>query len=85
MTVLLLAIILKYVFRIRFPANTSRYIIFRSNRARVDDIPLYYVNYQLERVTSIKFLGIVISDTLVWDEHIRLINSRLSKISGSLF
>ena len=63
----------------------SKCIIFRSNRAKVDDIPLYYANYQLERVTLIKFLGIVISDTLVWDEHIQLINSRLSKISGSLF
>ena len=63
----------------------SKYILFRSNRARVEDIPLYYDNFQLERVTSTKFLGIVISDTLVWDEHIRLITRRLSKISGSLF
>ena len=63
----------------------SKFILFRSNRAKVDDIPLYYDNYQLERVTSIKFLGIVISDTLVWDEHIRLTTRRLSKISGSLF
>ena len=55
----------------------SKFILFRSNRAKVDDIPLYYDNYQLERVTSIKFLGIVISDTLVWDEHIRLITRRL--------
>ena len=36
----------------------SKYIIFSSNRAKVDDIPLYYDNYQLERVTSIKFLEI---------------------------
>ena len=60
-------------------------MLFRSNRASVDDTPLYYDNFQLERVTSTKFLGIVISDTLVWDEHIRLITRRLSKISGSLF
>ena len=63
----------------------SKYILFMSNRARVEDIPLYYDNFQLERVTSTKFLGIVISDTLVWDEYIRLITRRLSKISGSLF
>ena len=46
----------------------SKYILSRSNRARVEDVPLYYDNFQLERVTSTKFLGIVISDTLVWDE-----------------
>ena len=32
-----------------------KYILFRSNRARVDDIPLYYDNFQLERVKSTKF------------------------------
>ena len=32
----------------------SKYILFRSNRARVEDIPLYYDNFQLERVTSTK-------------------------------
>ena len=63
----------------------SKYILFRSNRARVEDIPLYYDNFQLERVTSTKFLGILISDTLVWDERIQLITRRLIKISGSLF
>ena len=33
----------------------SKFILFRSNRAKVDDIPLYYDNYQLERVFSKKF------------------------------
>ena len=32
-----------------------------------------------------KFLGIIISDTLVWDEHIKFIVNKLSKISGSLY
>ena len=72
-------------FHKRINLKKSKYILFRSNRARVEDIPLYYNKFQLERVTSTKFLGIVISDTLVWDKHIRLITRRLSKISGSLF
>ena len=39
----------------------------------------------MEKVASIKFLGIIISETLTWDDHIKSLNSKLSKISGSLF
>ena len=46
---------------------------------------MYYDNIELEQVTSTKFLGIVISDTLTWDERIKLITHKLSKISGSLY
>ena len=63
----------------------SKYIIFRSSRGRIDRSRLYYDSFELEQVTSTKFLGIIISDTLTWDEHIKLITRKLSKISGSLY
>ena len=63
----------------------SKYIIFRSSRGRIDRLRLYYDNIELEQVTSTKFLGIIISDTLTWDERIKLITHKLSKISGSLY
>ena len=47
--------------------------------------PLFYDSFQLEQVTSIKFLGIYISDTLTWDAHINYSTRKISKISGSLF
>ena len=63
----------------------SKYIIFRSSRGRIDRSSLYYDSLELEQVTSMKFLGIIISDILTWDEHIKLITRKLSKISGSLY
>ena len=48
----------------------SKYIIFRSSRGRIDRSRLYYDSFELEQVTSMKFLGIIISDTLTRDEHI---------------
>ena len=63
----------------------SKYIHFKSCRARINTYPLIYDNFILEQVKSIKFLGIIISDTLVWDEHIKFIINKLSKISGSLY
>ena len=49
----------------------SKYICFRSNRAKLCHYSLFYDNFQLEQVQTIKFLGIFISDTLTWDEHIK--------------
>ena len=63
----------------------SKYIHFKSCRARINTYPLIYDNFILEHVKSIKFLGIIISDTLVWDEHIKFIINKLSKMSGSLY
>ena len=63
----------------------SKYIIFRSSRGGINRSRLFYDSFELEQVTSMKFLGIIISDTLTWDEHIKLITRKLRKISGSLY
>ena len=63
----------------------SKFIHFRTSRTKVSTQDLFYENFKLEKVTSIKFLGIIISETLVWEDHIKSLNSKLSKISGSLF
>ena len=63
----------------------SKYMCFRSNRAKLSRYSLFYDNFQLEQVQTIKFLGIFISDTLTWDEHIKYLTRKLSKISGSLY
>ena len=58
---------------------------FRSNRAKLSRYSLSYDNFQLEQVQTIKFLGIFISDTLTWDEHIKYLTRKLSRISGSFY
>ena len=63
----------------------SKFIHFKSFKAKPVIYPLFYDSFQLEQVTSIKFLGIYISDTLTWDSHINYLTRKLSKISGSLF
>ena len=63
----------------------SKYMHFRSSRANISNKDLFYENSKMEKVTSIKFLGIIISETLTWDDHIKSLNNKLSKISGSLF
>ena len=63
----------------------SKYIHFRSNRQNTISNSVFYDNFRLEQVQTIKFLGIIISETLVWNEHIKSITRKLSKITGSLY
>ena len=63
----------------------SKYIHFRSNRQNTISNTVYYDNFRLEQVPTIKFLGIIISETLVWNEHIKSVTRKLSKITGSLY
>ena len=63
----------------------SKYIHFRSNRQNTISNTVFYDNFKLEQVPKIKFLGIIISETLVWNEHIKSTTRKLSKITGSLY
>ena len=63
----------------------SKYIHFRSNRQNTISNFVFYDNFRLEQLQTIKFLGIIVSETLVWNEHIKSITSKLSKITGSLY
>ena len=63
----------------------SKYIHFRSNRQHTISNTVYYDNFRLEQVPTIKFLGIIISETLVWNEHIKSVTRKLSNFTGSLY
>ena len=63
----------------------SKYIHFRSNRQNIISNTVFYDNFRLEKVPTIKFLSIILSETLVWNEHIKSIKRKLSKITGSLY
>ena len=63
----------------------SKYIHFMSNRQNTRSNTVSYDSFKFEQVQSIKFLGITISETLEWNEHIKSITRKLSKITGSLY
>ena len=63
----------------------SKCIHFRSNRQNTISNTVYYDICQLEQVPNIKFLGIIISETLVWNDHVKSVTRKLSKITGSLY
>ena len=38
--------------------------------------------YQIRRVKSVKYLGLIVDDTLTWDEHVDYISTKISKNIG---
>ncbi|PFX29204.1 RNA-directed DNA polymerase from mobile element jockey [Stylophora pistillata] len=59
--------------------NKCKELVISSPRTRPDLGPLCVNGRPLERVSSHKVLGVTISDTLGWNEHVREIVSKASK------
>ena len=42
-------------------------------------------NFEIKRTTSIKFLGIMVDENLTWNDHIHILENKLSKNIGLLY
>ena len=53
--------------------NTSKssFTIFKSCRKKINNLPnsIDFLNYKIERKSSVKFLGIILDDHLTWNQH----------------
>ena len=62
----------------------TNFIVF-SKKKLTEDLPPISVNgSHIERVNSIKFLGVIIDDKLSWNNHINHIKNKVSKSIGML-
>ena len=67
----------------------TNYIFFHKKRKK-DDIPLKLPellinNNRIDRVNSTKFLGIILNEHLSWENHINIIENKISKNSGLIY
>ena len=67
--------------------DKTHYIICSSSKKRFNpnNFKLYFNGKELERVPKTKFLGIIIDENLTWKPHIKMINSKISRINGILY
>ena len=49
-----------------------------------DGFRVFLGDTELEQVKTTKFLGVMINETLSWDDHMNYISSKLSRINGVL-
>jgi hypothetical protein len=66
--------------------SKTKYMIFHSDKKTiVDNHSLHIHNQEIERVNSIKYLGLHIQSNLKWNTHIETISKKIAPLSGILY
>ena len=63
-------------------ATKSSFTIFKSSRKKINNLPnsINFLNYRIERKSSIKFLGVILDEHLTWNEHIIEVCNKLRRL-----
>lgn len=71
----------------RLTLNTKKtnYMLFAGNKTINHNIVIKLGSCKIERVSSIKFLGIFLDEKILWKNHINYINNKISKSIGILY
>ena len=59
-----------------------RVFAFRGRKATYKELDIKIDNVKIERVNSTGLLGVIISENVLWNEHIQTVNSEISKNIG---
>ena len=62
--------------------DKSTFTIFKSSRNYIPNLPdsLEFLNYEIKRSSSIKFLGLTIDENLTWNQHIDELCGKLKSL-----
>ena len=68
--------------RLTLNISKSSFAIYhrKGRRMHGDNFALEINNVNLERVKSVKFLGVILDDHLSWEHHVNVVTSRISKL-----
>ena len=71
--------------RLTLNVSKTHYMIFHRSRIKTVDHDLILNGNVVKRVTSTKFLGIIVDDQLKWKQHINYIKNKISKSIGIIY
>mgnify|MGYP003433291688 FL=1 len=64
----------------------TNFILFTSRKRKLDEKPELKIDgTKIEQVRTAKFLGVVINDTLTWDDHIKTVKQKVQKNIGIIY
>lgn len=64
----------------------TNYVIFRTKTKIIKNKPIIKIdNIEIEQVTKTKFLGVIINETLTWNDHIVFIKQKIVKNTGIIY
>jgi len=64
--------------------SKCKFIIFGSpaKLAKLNEVELCINDYSLDRVTSFKYLGVVLNQSLTWADHIEVLSNKIAQRIG---
>ena len=68
--------------RLTLNINKTHYMIFHRSRLKASHCDVILNDNIVKRVTSTKFLGIIIDEKLSWKQHIEYVKNKISKSIG---
>ena len=71
-----------YVNRLTLNTTKTSFTIFRSTKKKLANLPnkIDFLNFSINRTTSIKFLGITLDEHLTWKQHINEVCNKLKSL-----
>ena len=63
----------------------TKLMIFHRKQKHIQNINIVINGMHIERVESFNFLGITLTKTLCWDNHVNLIKIKISNVIGILY
>ena len=67
--------------------SKTNYMLFGSKSICKPNVPFHLTinNVKIERITNVKFLGVLIDDNLSWKNHVEYVSSKISKCIGVIY
>ena len=74
-----------YANKLSINEKKTNFMIFTKKKLNKDSITIKLGNVNIQRVSSAKFLGVIIDDKFSWSNHIGVICNKLSKSIGVMY
>ena len=70
--------------RLSLNLQKTKLMIFQRKQNHIQNINIVINGMHIERVESLSFLGITLTETLCWDNHVNLVKMTISKVIAIL-
>ena len=71
--------------RLSLNLQKTKLMIFHRKQKHMQNINIVINRKHIERVESFNFLGITLTETLCWDNHVNFVKMKISKVIGILY
>lgn len=65
--------------------SKTKFMVFTKKKCNIDDLSISMCNSQIQQVSSLRFLGVIIDNKLNWASHINYVCNKVSRNIGIMY